>query len=118
MNCKILAGFVFITLTFLFLIGCGSKSSSEEAARNKENGIEKAKQREYSQAVILLEQAADDDVKDIQVYWYLAESYEGLGKYDLALETWQKLLFVADPKSQIANDAHERFLKARDRQKA
>jgi tetratricopeptide (TPR) repeat protein len=117
MNRKCGVDFIFITLALLFLLGCGSKYSSEEAARIKQTGIEKAKQKEYSQAVVLLKQASSYDVKDVEVYWHLAESYEGLGKYDLALETWQKLLFCADPKSQIANDAHERFLKARDRQK-
>lgn len=102
----------------LSLAGCAAPLSPEEAARTKAEGIEKAKKGEYQEAVILLEKALRFDIKDIEVYRFLAESYEGLGEYSKAIESWEKLLFVADPNSAQAKEAHQRLLKARERQKA
>ena len=109
--------FILSIFSLLFLMSCGSNLTAKEAESIKKAGIEKSKKGEHVEAVILLERASRYDVKDAQVYWHLAESYEKVGKMGKALETWQKLLFVLDPKSQEAKEAHERFLRVKNHEK-
>jgi tetratricopeptide (TPR) repeat protein len=108
--------FIFGILGHLFLVSCGSHLTSDEIDGLKKDGIEKSKRGEHLVAIQLLEQVSEYDVKDVQVYWHLAESYEGVGEMKKAVETWQKLMFVVDPKSQEAKEAHERLLKVKNKE--
>src|SRR5215510_5511621 len=103
-----LNGFVcrIFGILVLLLAGCTSESKIEKALRLKRKGIDNFKKGDYRTAVRALHKASALNTEDSEIYWYLASSYESLEKFDQAIESWQKFLYVSNPRSSQSREAH------------
>ncbi len=75
--------------------------------------IEKGKfyfsSKKYKEAIKEFKQALEHDSENSEILYSLAVSYETSSDYDLAKETYQKVLFL-DPEHELARSHLEKLL--------
>lgn len=102
---------MILTFLLLTMAGC-SRVSEEELERLRRDGLALHNKGDFAPAAALLDKYLRHRLKDYEVYWALADSYEQMQQYDKAVHTWQKFLFVASPTSDEAKTAHQRLEQA------
>lgn len=89
--------------------GCSSRGAVTDASAQVKFGVDMAKRGLWNEALFRFEQAQEIGSTDTRVLNNLAVSYEAVGRFEDALETYRQAV-QADPNNRALRQNYSRFL--------
>ncbi len=109
MNRKILALGALPWVFVASVAGCSSRGAVTDASAQVKFGVDMAKRGLWNEALFRFEQAHELGSTDSSVLNNLAVSYEAVGRFEDALETYRQAV-QADPNNRALRQNYSRFL--------